>query len=92
METTIFPLPAVAGELKRFVEARLHTDHAGDAALNAKHRALQEKLIHSRSLPSYAIVDPATGEAVGPIFEGAKGGAPAFVEFLQKVAGLPPSH
>lgn len=84
METTIFPKPAVAGELKRYVEARLHTDHAGQPELNAKHNALQKALVKTRALPSYALVDPATGESLGPIFEGAKGGAEAFAAFLRK--------
>ena len=89
MESTIFPQPAVAGELQRFVEARLHTDHAGNPELNGKHKALQEQLIKSRSLPSYAILDPTSGRPVGPIFEGAKGGAEAFIAFLREVDGLP---
>lgn len=92
MENTIFPEAAVAAELSRFVEARLHNDHANNPELNTKHKALQALLIKNRSLPSYAILDPATGEPLGPTFEGAKGGAPAFIAFLRKAEGLPPAR
>jgi thiol:disulfide interchange protein DsbD len=55
MEEKIFPRPAVAAELEKYVEARLHTDGGPQMAVN---RGLQQRLGGSVALPLYVIVDP----------------------------------
>ena len=56
----MFPLPAVAGELRSgFIEARLHYDKGPRQEENVK---LQLELGKSRANPIYVIYDPATGQ------------------------------
>ena len=57
MEETIFPKPAVAGELAKIVEARLHYDGERKREINA----LQRTMVQSIAAPIYVIVDPKTG-------------------------------
>lgn len=77
MEDKVFPLPAVADELNaHFIEARLHTDFEANMKL-------EDKLLKSFAVPSFAIVDPASGATLAtnvgwiPSEQG-------FLEFLQK--------
>jgi CRISPR/Cas system endoribonuclease Cas6 (RAMP superfamily) len=58
VEETIFPRPAVAGELEKLIEARLHFDGARRKEINA----LQRRMVQSIAAPIYVIVDPKTGE------------------------------
>jgi len=80
MEEKVFPRPAVAAELERYVEARLHTD--GQRNIDAI-RQLQKELTGSIANPYYVTIDPATGAKLGS-FEGSTllDDTP-FVEFLQ---------
>ncbi len=57
MEEEIFPRPAVAGELGKLIEARLHYDGSNKKAV----RELQKNLLKSYAAPIYCIVDPKTG-------------------------------
>lgn len=88
MEESVFPLPAVAGELKKnFIEARIHTDGEDRLSpeLDAKNKALQKKMVNSRANPYFAVVDPKTGKVLrkkaGMIFES------KFLEFLRRGGG-----
>ena len=60
MEEKVFPQPAVAGVLKDFIEARLHTDGLGPRY--ERNKELQKKETGSSATPIYMIVDPKTGE------------------------------
>lgn len=84
MEGAIFPLPAVAGVLKkRYIEARLHTDGEGklDPKTDARNKELQTQMTGSKANPYYVIYDPASGEIVrkkaGMLFEA------KFLKFLE---------
>lgn len=78
MERTIFP--AVAGELaERFVEARLHVDHA---ELGARNKALQKELVGAIALPSYVILDPETSRKLA-VHKGWIPDKERFLEFLR---------
>ena len=59
----MFPTEQFQEVLKDFVEARLHTDRPG---LESTEQAieLQKKMVGSRALPAYVILDPATGETI----------------------------
>ena len=60
MEENVFPHPAVAGQLNKMVEARLHND----GAIQDEIKALQQELTGSLATPSYVILDPQTGDVV----------------------------
>jgi hypothetical protein len=57
MEEEIFPRPAVAGELSKMIEARLHYDGSRKQDI----RKIQKDLLKSYAAPIYCVVDPATG-------------------------------
>ncbi len=58
METSIFPVPAVAGVLnENYVESRLHMDVE---PARSKYRTLQAKLAGGVARPTYVLVDPNT--------------------------------
>lgn len=57
MEKDIFLRPAVAGELNKLIEARLHYD--GKRGEEVRKR--QEEMTHSSANPIYLIVDPGSG-------------------------------
>ncbi len=59
MEEKIFRLPAVAAELGQYIEARLHTDGGPRVAENLE---LQRELARTVALPTFVVVDPASGE------------------------------
>lgn len=89
MEETIFRKPAVAGELKRFVEARLHTDLKSDDRLLARMEQLQREFVGNRSLPTFVVVDPRTGKPQGERFVGASFDPEVFSSFLRRFPGQP---
>ena len=57
MEDSVFPEPAVAEALSKYVEARYHTDD--DAS-----RAVQRAMTGTISQPTFVIVDPVTREVI----------------------------
>jgi hypothetical protein len=56
MEEGIFPRPAVAGELGKLIEARLHYDGARKKEV----KALQRDLAKTYAAPVYLILEPKT--------------------------------
>jgi hypothetical protein len=82
MEEKVFPLPAVAGELKQnFIEARLHND-AGPAI--ERNKALQAEYTGSVANPIYVVIDPKTGKGLRKL-AGLRSEA-TFLEFLRRDA------
>lgn len=79
MEENIFPHPAVAGELSKMVEARLHND----AEVKDIIRPLQMRLVNSIAAPIYLIMDPTT-EKILAKREGAMLDEEEFAEWLRK--------
>jgi len=82
MEEKVFRLPAVAGVLEgKYIEARLHTDHA---ELGEENRTLQQEMTGSIAQPIYLIIDPKTGAQHGRQ-DGATVGddGAEFIEFLE---------
>ena len=57
MEKGVFLRPAVAGELQKMVEARLHYDGKRGKEMTE----LQKKLLGTLGNPIYVVVDPKTG-------------------------------
>jgi len=89
MEEKVFHRAAVAAELERFVEARLHTD-SGDPVKRAEFKALEERLAHTTANPVYVTQDPATMATLG-LFEGATlTDDTPFIEFLRAARAAPP--
>ena len=82
MEEKVFPLPAVAGLLENYVEARLHTDKPHTLHL----KDLQVEMTASVANPIYLAVDPVSGRQLAR-FDGAtlQSDQP-FIDFLN--AGL----
>ncbi len=78
MELKVFPAPAVAGRLQRMVEARIHNDAQ---ETQDEIRAWQDSLIHTLATPSYALVDPSSGDVVA-IHEGPETDVELFGEWL----------
>ncbi len=72
MEERIFRRPAVAGELKQMIEARLHND-GPDRAYRNEIKDLQRRFGNSLATPTYVLLDPATervlGVHVGPQYD-----------------------
>ena len=60
MEKDIFLRPAVAGELNKLIEARLHYDGKRGAEV----RKRQDEMTRSSANPIYLIVDPKTGKTL----------------------------
>ncbi len=61
MEDFVFLAPAVAGQLSKMVEARIHND-AEDT--QAEVRQWQKDLLGTYATPSFALIDPATDELI----------------------------
>ncbi|MAF64980.1 MAG: hypothetical protein CMJ84_04880 [Planctomycetes bacterium] len=61
MEQSVFPAPAVAGELNRMIEARLHNDGPAEEEV----RRLELELVDSYATPVYLVLDPVSGEQLG---------------------------
>jgi hypothetical protein len=89
MEGHLFHTPAVAGELERFIEARLFTDRAYKPERMEEHAALQKKLVGKVALPSFVVIDPRTGEKVNGGFDGMTLKEEVFNGFLRKFPGRP---
>jgi hypothetical protein len=81
MEEKVFRRPAVAGKLKEFIEARLHTDHA-DASKNEFPQALEKQLANTIAAPVYVTLNPDTGVKL-EIQEGATSDE-NFIAFLER--------
>ena len=80
MEEKVFRLPAVAGALEMFIEARLHTDGRHDLERILE---LQRELSGSKSNPVYVLIDSATEKTLGK-FSGATFDEQKFIDFLQR--------
>jgi hypothetical protein len=79
MELKVFPRPAVAGELKHFTEARLHTDLPHKPEL----KELQVKMTKSVANPIYLVVDPRSKKVIAR-FDGATlSNDQPFIDFLK---------
>jgi len=77
MEKDIFLRPAVAGELNKLIEARLHYDGKRGAEV----RQRQDEMTRSSANPIYLIVDPRTGEILRRV--DGKTSEEEFLEFLR---------
>jgi hypothetical protein len=60
MEESVFPAPAVAGRLKKMIEARVHNDGDNQDEI----RDWQGELLKTFATPSYGLMDPATGALI----------------------------
>lgn len=83
MEQFVFPRPAVAGELKHFVEARLHSDTL-DPKLKTRIKELIDDLARSIAQPIYVALDPVTGRELARLEGAPLDSVNKFVEFLAK--------
>ena len=61
MEEKVFPTAAVAAELDRMIEARLHND----GEIQDEVEKLQLELADSYATPIYVVLDPDTDETLG---------------------------
>lgn len=77
MEKDIFLRPAVAGELNKLIEARLHYD--GKRGEEVRKR--QDEMTRSSANPIYLIVDPRTGNILRRV--DGKTSEEEFLEFLR---------
>jgi hypothetical protein len=81
MEEKIFRIPAVAGVLEGYVEARLHNDTGPSIQKNVE---LEKKLADTVATPTYVTIDPKTGQKIrvqqGP------SSADTFIEYLRGAA------
>ena len=77
MEKDIFLRPAVAGELNKLIEARLHYD--GKRGEEVRRR--QDEMAHSSANPIYLIVDPKTEQILRR--QDGKSGEDEFLRFLR---------
>lgn len=89
MEQEVFPRPEVAAELAQFVTVQLYVDispiptlsQAERKAIADKNFELEVALTNDTSMPLYAVIDPATKQAVGSVVGYQY--AATFVEFLR---------
>lgn len=79
MEANIFPKPAVAAELEKFVLARLYTD--GEGAVYEKQQRMEQDMFGTVALPFYAVVD-ADGKPIAT-FAGLTRSMSEFADFLK---------
>jgi len=79
MENFVFPAPAVVGQMQRMVEARIHND-APDTQDEV--RAWQVDLVNTFATPSYALIDPVTGDLVAS-HEGPEKDPDLFAKWLE---------
>jgi len=83
MEEKVFPAPAVAGKMEQMIEARIHNDARETQDVV---RAMQAEMINTYATPSYALIDPDSGELLashpGPEFS-----AEAFGKWLDSALG-----
>lgn len=64
MEEKVFYRPAVAGELSRMVEARLHADHP-DREYKSTVLARQREMANTLAMPTYVMIDPEDERVIG---------------------------
>jgi hypothetical protein len=67
MEDKVFPSPAVAALMKKFVvESRQHTDSQNTLTKEqfANNRAAQAKIAGTKANPFFVVVDPNTGDTI----------------------------
>ena len=81
MEESLFHLPEVSGQLKKVVEARLHTDRPSPHL--DKILGLQMRFSGTPALPIYVIVDPVSEKVLGD-FKGSTTDPAAFAEFVRQ--------
>jgi hypothetical protein len=80
MEQSVFPSPAVAEELNRMIEARLHNDGPTPEVV----RQLELDMVDSYATPVYVVLDPESGEQLG-VQHGARDfSAEKFTAFLRE--------
>jgi hypothetical protein len=85
MEESTFPLPAVAGELSHFVEARLHAD-TKNIVHQARIKELIDTMARTPAQPTFVVIDPSSGKELGRWTDGAalfQADIKAFTKFLQ---------
>lgn len=80
MEANMFPRPAVAREMSRFVRLRLYTD--GQGPVYERHQKLEEDLFGTVALPYYAVLEPDGRPVVA--FGGLTRDQDRFIRFLQR--------
>jgi len=81
MEMKVFPAPAVAAVLnKKYVEARIHTDHE---ELGEENRARQLVMTNSVAQPIYLLVDPKDVKVHGRLDGAMLGDSQPFIDFLE---------
>lgn len=87
MEERIFRRPAVAGELRRMVESRLHND-GPDREYRNGIKALQRRLGGTLATPTYVMIDPEAERILG-VHVGPQLDPGLFAEWLRetRVAG-----
>lgn len=72
MEERIFRRPAVVGELRQMIEARLHND-GPDRTYRNEVKGLQRRFGDTLATPTYVLLDPVTervlGVHVGPQYD-----------------------
>lgn len=76
----MFPRPAVAREMSRFVRLRLYTD--GQGPVYERHQKLEEDLFGTVALPYYAVLEPDGRPVVA--FGGLTRDQDRFIRFLQR--------
>ena len=76
MENGVFRSPEVSGELKKVVEARLHTDRTSSPFID-QIRALRKRLTGVTSNPVYVMYDPGTEKSLA-----VKAGAMSAQDFI----------
>ena len=81
MEEVIFPQPAVATLLHKFVRVRLYTDDAHAPERSAGYRKLQIERFKTPALPLFAILTP--DNQIVATFEGSTKNVAEFVTFLR---------
>lgn len=88
MENRVFQDPAVAGELKNFIEARLHVDGSGQ--VYEDQLELHMEMNETSARPYFVVVNPESLEpiqtfgralVIGESYE-------PFINFLRKARGL----
>lgn len=64
MEANVFPLPEIAERFAAFEKVQLYTD---DGVTGPEHQLFQFKLTGTVALPTYAVVDPASGQLLAKL-------------------------
>ena len=87
MEDTVFHVPAVAAELQKVVEARLHND-GDEPDYKAWVKTLQRRMAGTTATPTYVLLDPESERILG-VHEGPEiHEPPRFAEWLSAARRL----